>query len=788
MLGLGYYSTVKNHASYKMSRKLNMKINNNLISNATLALALAACFSSPAFAVEPFKVKDIRVEGLQRVEAGTVFATLPFQIGDTYDDEKATLSIRNLIALGLFKDVKITNNGDVLVVLVEERPTISGITFSGNKEFEKEFLTKILTDVGVLDGRPFDKAVIDKAEQEIKRLYLSRSFFTTSLQTTASPIDRNRVNLTFAITEGEVAKINSIKIEGNKAFSESRLLDQFNSDTGGWLSWYTKSNRYSKTKFAADLESLRSFYLSNGYIEYRAEPPEIVASADQSAIDITLKISEGTPFVVSAVKLDGNYLGKEEEFKSLVEIEVGKNFNVEKLSATTKAFGNTFGSFGYAFAKVEAIPSLDRQKGLVSIILKAEPGVRAYVRKINIAGNSRTRDEVIRREFRQFESSWYDGDKIKTSRDRVDRLGFFTDVQIDTDEVPGAPDQVDVNLAVTEKPTGNLSLGAGYSSADKVSFQAGIKQENVFGSGNYLGLELNTSKTNRTVVITSVDPYFTVDGISRTLDVYYKTTAPSTNLSSDYSLVNKGLGTRFGVPFSENDTVFFGIAYDGTEIIPGTNLPNSYAAYAKQFGASSYGIPISVGWSRDSRDSALVPNSGSYQRLFTEASSLGDSKYVKAVGQYQLYVPLSKKFTFAVNTEVNWGKGLSGQPYPVFKNVKGGGLGTVRGFESNTLGPIEAGTGLYLGGPKKLNLNAELYVPFPGAGADRTLRLYGFMDVGNVYGENDPYKLDELRSSVGIGVSWISPLGPLRLSYAKAIKKFDTDKLQKIQFQIGTTF
>lgn len=765
-----------------------MKIKKHLISNATLMLSIMACFASNAFALEPFIVKDIRVEGLQRVEAGTVFATLPFQIGDTYDDEKATLSIRNLIALGLFKDVKITQTGDVLVVLVEERPTISGITFSGNKEFEKELLTKILTDVGVLDGRPYDKAVVDKAEQEIKRLYLSKSFFTTNIQTTASPIDRNRVNLNFSITEGEVAKINSIKIEGNKAFSESRLLDQLSSDTGSWLSWYTKSNRYSKTKFAADLEALRSFYLSNGYIEYRSEPPEIVASQDQSSIDITVKISEGLPFVVSSVKLDGNFLGKEEEFKSLVEIQVGKNFNVEKLSATTKAFSNTFGSFGYAFAKIEAVPTLDRQKGLVSIVLKAEPGVRAYVRKINIAGNSRTRDEVIRREFRQFESSWYDGDKIKSSRDRVDRLGFFTNVQIDTDEVPGAPDQVDVNLEVTEKPTGNLSLGAGYSSSDKVSFQAGVKQENVFGSGNYLGLELNTSKTNRTIVLTSVDPYFTVDGISRTLDVYYKTTSPSTDLATDYSLINKGVGTRFGVPFSELDTVYFGVAYDGTEIVPGTNLPNAYAEYAKQFGASSFGIPISVGWSRDSRDSALVPNSGSYQRLFTEASTIGDSRYVKALGQYQLFIPINKKFTFALNTEVNWGKGLSGQPFPVFKNVKGGGLGTVRGFEYNTLGPIEEATGLYLGGPKKLNLNAELYVPFPGAGTDKTLRLYGFVDVGNVYGENDPYKLNELRSSAGIGISWISPLGPLRLSYAKAIKKFDTDKLQTIQFQIGTTF
>lgn len=754
-----------------------------------MAVGLLTLASLPAaFAVTPFTVRDIRVEGLQRVEAGTVFATLPFRVGDTYSDDKGALSIRNLFALGLFKDVRIEVSGDVLVLIVEERPTVNGIDFTGAREFDKEFLGRMMREIGLLEGRPFDKAVADKAEQEIKRQYLSRSFFATKVTTTATPIDRNRVNLTFAIEEGDLAKIKEIKITGNKAFSESTLLGQFNSDSGSWLSWYTKSNRYSKAKLTADMESLRAYYLSKGYIEYRADSPKVDITPNQDEIVITINVNEGPQYVVSGVKLEGNYLGKENEFKSLVTVDVGNSFNAEQVSETTRAFTNTFGTFGYAFAKVDVVPLLDRSKGLVTLVYKADPGLRAYVRKINISGNNRTRDEVVRREFRQFESSWYDGDKIRASRDRVDRLGFFTEVQVDTEEVAGAPDQVDINLAVTEKPTGNLSFGAGYSSSDKVTFQAGVKQENVFGSGNYLGLDLNTSKLNRQAVITTVDPYFTVDGISRTADVFYRTTRPTTLLDTDYRQVNKGLGLKFGVPFSDIDTVYFGATYDQMDIIDGTNIPNAYKAYVTEYGAKTYTVPFSIGWGRDSRDSALAPNSGSLQRLNLEFNVIGDARYVKGTAQYQKYIPLTKQFTFAFNTQFDWGKGLSGNTFPVFKNSFGGGLGSVRGFESNTLGPKEEDTGLYIGGPKRLNANLEVLAPLPGLGNDRTLRMYAFLDAGNVFGASDPIRFSDLRSSVGVGLSWMSPIGPLRISYAKPIKKADTDKLQKIQFQIGTSF
>lgn len=769
-------------------REMTMKIRKFPMTRLLGTGLLTLAWLPAAFAVTPFTVRDIRVEGLQRVEAGTVFATLPFRIGETYSDDKGALSIRNLFGLGLFKDVRIEVVGDTLVVIVEERPTVNGIDFTGGREFDKETLGKMLRETGLLEGRPFDKAVADKAEQEIKRQYLSRSYYATKVTTTATPIDRNRVNLTFAIEEGDIAKIKDIKIKGNKAFSESTLLGQFNSDSGTWLSWYTRSNRYSKAKLTADMEALRAYYLSKGYIEFRADQPQVDITPNQEEIVVTINVSEGPEYVVSGVKLEGNYLGKDDEFKSLVSVGVGKTFNADQVSETSRAFTNMFASLGYAFAKVDVVPLLDRAKGLVTLVYKVEPGLRAYVRKINISGNNRSRDEVIRREFRQFEASWYDGDKIRASRDRVDRLGFFTEVQIDTEEVAGAPDQVDINLSVVEKPTGNLSFGAGYSSSDKMTFQAGVKQENVFGSGNYLGLDFNTSKLNRQAVITSVDPYFTVDGISRNFDLFYRTTKPSTNLDTDYRQIDKGLGLKFGVPFSDTDTVYFGATYDQLDIIDGTNIPNAYKSYMNEFGTKSYTVPLTIGWGRDSRDSALAPNSGSYQRLNLEYNGIGDARYVKATAQYQKYIPLNRQFTFAFNSQLDWGKGMGGRSFPVFKNSMGGGLGSVRGFESNTLGPKEESTGLYIGGPKRVNLNAELLAPFPGSGNDRTLRMYAFIDAGNVYGADEPMRFSDLRSSVGVGLSWVSPIGPLRISYAKPIKKAETDKLQKIQFQVGTSF
>ena len=752
------------------------------------AIAASLFFVNAAWAVDPFTVKDIRVEGLQRVEPGTIFASLPFRVGETYNDDKGSSAIRALFGLGLFKDVRLETSGDVLVVIVEERPTVADVDFVGTKEFDKDVLKKALRDAGIADGQPFDKALADKAEQELKRQYINKSLYGVEIITTVTPIERNRVNLTFSVVEGDVAKIKEIHITGNKAFSESTLLGLFDLDTGGWLSWYTKSDRYSRAKLNADIETLRSYYLSRGYLEFKVDTTQVAISPDKQSIAITLNVTEGERFIVSGVKLEGNYLGKEEEFKSLVTIKPGEPYNADAVAETTKAFTEYFGTFGFAFAKVEAVPQIDRASNRVVFVVQAEPSRRAYVRRVNVAGNNRTRDEVVRREFRQFESSWYDSDKIRLSRDRVDRLGFFTEVNVETQEVSGTQDQVDINVNVAEKPTGNLQLGAGYSSADSLSLTFGIKQENVFGSGNYLGIEVNTSKSNRQLVLSTIDPYFTADGISRSIDVYDRTSQPLSGQGGDYKLKTRGASIRFGVPFTETDTVYFGTGYESLTIVPGDNLPVSYQDYINKFGEKSNSIPLTVGWSRDSRDSALVPTSGRFQRVYGDWGIAGDIRFVRANYQIQQYIPLNKQFTVALNGELGWGKGLNGQPYPLFKNYYSGGLGSVRGYQQGSLGPRDS-SDLSVGAPKKLTLNAELITPFPGAGNDRTLRMYGFVDAGNVF-ENS-FKLsgtEGLRASTGIGISWISPVGPLRIAYALPLRKQDGDKIERLQFQIGTSF
>ena len=752
-----------------------------------LALAM------PAWAVDPFTVRDIRVEGLQRVEPGTVFASMPVRVGDTYTDDKGAAAIRALFALGLFKDVRLETQGNVLLVVVEERPTVAGLEFIGLKEFDKDVLLKALKEVGLSDGRPYDKALADKAEQELKRQYIGRSLYAAEVVTTATPVERNRVNLSFSITEGSPAKIKQIQIVGNKAFSESTLRDQFNLDMGNWMSWYTKSDRYSRTKLNGDLESLRSYYLARGFLEFRIDSTQVSMSPDKQEMSIAINITEGERFVVSAVRLEGNYLEKGDEFKTLVKVQPGQPYNAETVAETTKAFTDLFGKFGFAFARVEARPEIDRSQNRVVIVLQADPSRRAYVRRIQVAGNNRTRDEVVRREMRQLEASWYDGDKIKLSRDRINRLGFFTEVNVETQEVPGAPDQVDLLVSVTEKPTGSITLGAGFSSYEKVALTFGITQENAFGSGNYLAFQVNTSKYNRNIVVSSTDPYFTENGISRTIDLFYRTTRPYYGDLNAYSLVNAGVGLRFGVPLTEKDTVFLGGNVEQTQIREGTGLPDAYTNYSNLFGSTSRALPLTLGWASDERDSALVPTRGRYQRVYADYSVAGDARYYRANYQLQQYLPLGKQYTLAFNTDLGYGAGVSGRPFPIFKNYYVGGLGSVRGYMQGTLGPIRPNSSInsnpvYLGGTKKVVLNGEFIGPFPGTGNDKTLRMFAFVDAGYAYGENDPVRLSELRSSYGVGLSWISPMGPLKFSYALPLKQHPEDKIQKLQFQIGTTF
>ena len=754
---------------------------------AVIVAALATLVALPARAVEPFALADIRVEGLQRTDPGTVFAALPFRVGDTYTDDKAAAALRALFATGLFKDVRIEIEGKVAIVIVEERPVIQSVSFVGLKEFDKDVLVKSLKDSGIGEGLPFDRALVDRAEQEIKRQYLSRSLYGAEVVTTITPTERNRVNVTFTMTEGDAAKIKEIRVFGSKAFSESTLLGLMDLTPGGWLTWYTKNDRYSRAKLNADLETLRSYYLNRGYLEFNIESTQVTISPDKQDISINITIKEGQPYTLTAIRLTGDYLGKDEEFKELIFVKPGEPYRSAIVAETVKAFNDRFAIYGYAFSRVEARTEIDRATGQVVLNLAAEPQRRVYVRHIDVAGNTRTRDEVIRREFRQLESSWYDGQRIKLSRERVERLGYFKDVTVENNEVAGSPDQVDLIVNVTEKPTGNLQLGVSFSSADRLAFNAAIRQDNVFGSGNYLGLEVNTSRLQRSLVFSSVDPYFTVDGISRALDIFYRTSRPYNSIGDQYQITNPGGAVRFGVPFSEYDTVFFGIGLEQTNIGATAGIPNQYFEYRFRYGPTSTSVPLTLGFARDHRDSVLTPTLGRYERVNFEWSVAGDVRYLRSNLQFQQYIPLFSKLTLGVNAELGYGKGLGGRPYPVFKNFYGGGLGSVRVFEQGSLGVIDP-TGAYIGGASKLNLNAELYFPVPGTGNDKSLRIFAFTDAGNVWRDGEKIDAASLRASAGIGLSWISPVGPLKLSWGSPIRSKPTDRIQRFQFQIGTSF
>jgi len=771
-----------------------------------IAAAIASAFALNAAAIDPFTVRDIRVEGIQRTEAGTVFNYLPVRVGEIFNDEKASASIKALYATGFFKDVRIEAEGDVLVISVEERPAIASVDFTGTKEFEKDKLRKALKDLGLGESRILDKSLVDRAEQELKRQYLSRGLYGVKITTTVTPIERNRVNVTFAVDEGEVARIRQIKIIGNQAFKEDELRDQLKMTTPGWFTWYSKADQYSRQKLAGDIEAIRSFYLNRGYLEMQIDSTQVSISPDKKDIFITININEGKKYKVTSVKLDGEMLGREQELAGLVSLKAGDAYSGERMTESTRKISERMGVFGYAFANVNAVPEIDREKAEVAFTIFVDPGKRIYVRNINIGGNDRTRDSVIRREFRQLESAWYDGDKIRLSRDRMGRLGFFTDTTVDTVEVPGVPDQVDLDVKVTEKPTGAIMVGAGFSSAEKLVLTGSLNQANAFGSGNNIGINVNTSRVFRTISLSHTNPYFTEDGVSRTVDLFYRTSRPPLFFSDiNYLIVTRGGSVNFGVPFTEFDRVFLGVGYEDTTVTAYDSSPQRYKDFvagnrgpADGIGsAGTSAIPLTAAWQRDERDSALIPTRGRFRRASLELSGAGSSRYYRSSYQDQYFWPVSSAITLAVNGEVNYGDGLVGDPFPIFKNFYAGGIGSVRGFAAGTLNvrgirPDQDRNTfrLPIGGSARLIGNAELQFPFPGSGVDRSLRWFTFLDAGQVWNpsEGENIRLADLRYSTGLGISWISPVGPLKLSLAYPINDKPGDYVQRFQFQLGTGF
>ncbi len=747
-------------------------------------LGIALSWSAAAF--DPFTVKDIRVEGLQRTEPGTVFSYLPVKVGETMTEEKAQQAIRSLFATGFFRDVRLEVDNGVLVVLVEERPAIAQIDFSGIKEFEPDTLRRSFRELGLSESRIFDRSLLDQAEQELKRQYLSRGLYGVDVQTTVTPLERNRVGISFAVREGEVAKIRGINIVGASAFDEKDLMDEFVLRTPGWITWYTKHDQYSRQKLAGDLESLRSFYQNRGFLDFNIDSTQVSITPDKRDIYITVNISEGEKYSVSEVRLAGQLLLPEEELKGLIRLKTGDVFARDKLTQTTKAIVDRLGNEGYAFANANAVPQIDKDKREVAFTLFIDPGRRVYVRRINVAGNTKTRDEVIRREMRQLEGGYYDASKIQLSRQRVDRTTYFKDVNVETVPVAGLADQVDVNFTVEEKPTGALLLGAGFSTVEKVILSGSISQGNVFGSGKFLSTQVQSGKISRVYSVSYTDPFYTVDGVSRGFDIYKRDTNASALAIGPYKTKAVGGGVRWGFPLAERDGLSFGLNAEHVNLETFETSPTNYKSFVAAYGNTYTYAAATAGWSRDSRDSLILPRVGGLQKLTGEFGA-GGLQYYRMGYQHQHFWPLTRTFTLFLNGDVGVANGLGNRPLPFFKNFYGGGPGTVRGYNFSALGPQD-NLGNVLGGNRRVVGQAEILFPVPGAAQDKSLRLAAFLDGGQVFGADQKISLGDLRYATGLALSWNSPFGPLRLSIAQPLNATAQDRVQRLQFTFGTGF
>ncbi|MGZ5061155.1 MAG: outer membrane protein assembly factor BamA [Usitatibacter sp.] len=751
---------------------------------------LLGAFASVALAIEPFTIRDIRVEGVQRTEAGTVFTYLPVKVGERIDDEKAAAAVKALYATGFYSDVRLEADGDVLIVFVQERPAIAGIDIEGAKEFTKDNLKEGLKQAGISEAKIYDKSVLDRAEKELKRQYTGKGYYAAKVTTTVTPLERNRVQLKFDIEEGAVTKIADINIIGAKDFSERELLRTMKLTTPGWFTWFTKDDQYSKQQLTADLESLRSYYLNRGFLEFNIESTQVSITPDREKIYITIAITEGPVYRVGDVKLSGDLIVKEDQVRALLLVKPGDVFSREKVVESTKRISDRLGNEGYSFANVNPVPDLDREKRVAGFTFFVDPGRRVYVRRVNISGNVKTQDEVIRRELRQLESSWYSLEKIARSKERLQRTSYFSEVNIETPAVPGTTDQVDVNVTVTERNTGSLNFGVGYSASEKVTIQASVSQANMLGTGNLVSFQLNNGSVNKVYSLSYLNPYWTTDGIARGFDVFYRDVDTSSLSIASYHTYSEGAGVRFAIPVSEYNTVNLGFTAERTRLtIDPATAPPRYTDFIAEFGERTNTFRTNISYARDSRDSLTWPTKGWLNEMGAEVGvPPGDLTYYRLNYQSQFFYTLDRLpwLTFMLNGEAGYAAGYRGRPLAFFKNFYAGGVGSVRGFETASLGPRDL-NGDVLGGDRRVVGNFEVLFPMPGY-KEKNVRIAAFVDAGDVWGPGEKMQFKDIRASTGIAVSWDSPVGPLRFSFGTPVKKYADDKVERFQFQLGKIF
>jgi outer membrane protein insertion porin family len=755
-------------------------------------LLLAWLVAPLVWTIESFVIEDIRVEGLQRISAGTVFNYLPVKVGDAFDQKQSAEAIKALFKTGFFKDVRLEQEGNTLIVIVEERPSIASVKIEGNKDLSTDELMKGLKSIGLSEGRVFDRQVLDKVEQELRRQYYSRGKYGLKIDSEVADLPRNRVAVTINISEGKVAKIKQINIVGNHAFEDDELLKVFELSTPNLLSFYTKSDQYSKQKLSADLERLRSYYLDRGYIKFDIESTQVSITPNKKEIYITVNVKEGDVYTVKEVKLTGKTIVSPQELVPLVKIGPSDTFSRKLATETSKAISDRLGDEGYIFANVNMVPDINDQEKTVNITFYVDPGKQVYVRRINMHGNTKTRDEVLRREMRQMESAWASTTKIERSKTRLERLGYFQEVNVETPAVPGTADQIDVNYTVVEKPSGNLMAGVGYSQAQGIIFNASVTQDNIFGSGKRLNLTFNNSSVNTIYRLGYFNPYTTLNGVSSGFDLSYRSTDTSafqgnfTSYSSD--VLNAGFNV--GVPLTEFSNLRFNVDYSYTKIDPNNNTSTEILDFIDENGDTYSNYTAAIGWTHDTLNRAIFANEGGVQTISALASMpFSDLSFYKASIRAQHYFPIARDLTFMVNGEVAYGDGYgSTNDLPFYENYYAGGPQSVRGFMANTLGPRDS-NGRAIGGSRKLVGTAELLFPVPFLKEDisKSVRLGAFFDAGNVFANS--YDLGDLRYSTGLSAKWLSPFGALTFSVAQPLNDKDPpDQVQRFQFSFGSGF
>jgi outer membrane protein insertion porin family len=752
-------------------------------------LAVLCCIlpTSAAQAVESFLVKDIRVEGLQRISAGTVFNYLPVKVGDTITEKLSQDAIRALFKTGFFKDVRLERDGNVLVVEVSERPSVAGVRVTGTNEIPEEDLKKGLREIGLAEGRVFNKSLLDRVEQELRAQYFSRGYYGVVIRPTVTPLERNRVDVQIDVLEGKPALIRDINIVGNTVFKDSELLDLFELGPAPWWTLWTSRDKYSKQKLAGDLERLRNFYQDRGYLEFNIDSTQVTITPSKESIFVTINITEGKKYKVSGYKLSGKFPVPENELRDLVTFKAGDVFSRKAVTESSKKMSDRLANDGYAFANVNPIPDIDKDKSEVFFTLFVDPGKRVYIRRIGFAGNVATRDEVLRQEMRQLEGAWYAADKIQRSRTRLQRLGLFEDVNLETPPVPGSSDQVDVNVTVKERPSGNLLFGVGYSDSDGLLFNASIRESNLFGSGKELAASFDNTRSTTNFNIRYTNPYWTQDGISRGFNLFLTTVDSAEADTAAYNTRSVGTGIFFGIPLSEDRRLNIGGDVEHITIETTGTTAQIAQDFVAKHGSDNLLYKLTLGWSDDTLDSPITPSSGSLQRLSGEIALPGsDIEYYKLTYLAGRYWALTDSVSFKLKGELGYGAGFGDTgELPFFKNFYAGGSNSVRGYRSRSLGPRDSlPPNDPVGGNRRVLLNTELLFPMPGT-KDKSTRLALFVDGGMVYGPDDKLDMGELRYAAGLAFNWFSPVGPLSLSVAKPLNAKPGDDTESFQFTLG---